>query len=496
MLSGREPTRAQAATPQQAARREAARQALVRCVLVLYGLVLCEGALRKWLLPEFSQALFFIRDPVLLLVYGLAFRHRLWPQRSSWLMLAWAMATFGGLLVLLQAAVGGESDNRWLLGAYGWRSYFFYIPLAFLIGAQFNSPDIWRFCRITLWLSLPVAVLVVLQFYAPIDAAINVGSAADAALQFRGTGQTAERTRPMGPFASGAGQQQFVAAAVALLLAALVTPPARRRVGKALMLLSALALMACLAFSGSRGTVLQCALAAAFALALLPLGRGMALRSRALLWPVLLGALALLAAPVVFPEGVAAFVERWSAASRVESEFAGGIFGRALFGLVDFMRLLPVVPPLGYGLGFGGNASLTLQATVDGVRPGLLVETDFARHMVDLGPALGLGFIAFRLALVLWLAAQVLRASRHGHQAMPMLLLSYAGYVLLLGQITGQGTINAYGWLFTGLCIAACRNAVPLAARANGAGASGRWKQGPRKPWASSRLPTRGFGAG
>ncbi len=38
-----------------------------------------------------------------------------------------------------------------------------------------------------------------------------------------------------------------------------------------------------------------------------------------------------------------------------------------------------------------------------------------------------------------------------------MMLFAYAGYVTLLSQITGNGSINVYGWLFTGLCLAACR---------------------------------------
>jgi len=43
---------------------------------------------------------------------------------------------------------------------------------------------------------------------------------------------------------------------------------------------------------------------------------------------------------------------------------------------------------------------------------------------------------------------------------MPMLLFGYASYLLLFGQITGNGTINVYGWMFTGLCIAATRSSL------------------------------------
>ncbi len=447
--------------------RERARRHLVGVVLVLYLLLIFEGALRKWLLPEYSQMLFFVRDPVLLYAYVLATRHGLWPQRSAWLRLAWAMAAIGLLLLLMQVAAGSSHDNRWLLGAYGWRSYFLALPLAWLVGAQFVASDLWRLLRVTLWLTLPVAALVTLQFFSPMDAAVNVGSASDTDLQFRGVGLNAERTRPMGLFASGAGQQQFVATAFALLLAACITPAAQRRAHPLLLLLSAAALLTCLALSGSRGTVLQCALSASFALGLAVLGRGTAVKTRALAWPLALGLAAVLLVPLIFPAGFAAFIERWTSASQAESGFTGGVFGRALFGLVDFTRLIDAVPALGYGLGYGGNASITLGAQLDGVMPGKLAETDFARHMVDLGPVFGLGYIAFRVALTLWLARRVWRATRQSANALPLLLFSYAGYVLLLGQITGQGTINFYGWLFVGLCIAATRAPSPRAATAS-----------------------------
>jgi len=74
------------------------------------------------------------------------------------------------------------------------------------------------------------------------------------------------------------------------------------------------------------------------------------------------------------------------------------------------------------------------------------------------------------------------------------MLLSYAVYVVLLGQVTGNGSINVYGWLFTGLCIAAAREAlrrsqpvVRASLPAQGARAASR---APR-PFASLRTPRR-----
>jgi hypothetical protein len=297
------------------------------------------------------------------------------------------------------------------------------------------------------------------QFFSPPGAPINVGTADDAAYQFRGLSQTFERTRPMGPFASGAGQQQFVAASFAALIAGFVASRGAGRPGVLTLAAGAAGLLTCIALSGSRGTVLQCALAVLAAIGVGFVGRGAGLKGRALLWPVGLSVVALIAYPLVFPEGYAALTERWSAAGRVEAKSFGdsGVLGRALYGLIDFVDLFDQVPVLGYGLGFGGNASITLGASVDGVMPGYLAETDYSRHMVDLGPLFGVGYIVFRLVLAAWLIAQALRATRLHADPLPLTLLSYVAVIVLSGQITGQGTINLFCWLYVGLLMAACQ---------------------------------------
>jgi hypothetical protein len=454
-------------------RAERARRQIVALVFVIYLLAIFEGSLRKWVVPQFSQALFFVRDPFVLMAYGLATVHGLWPKRNLFFKVSLGLCVVGVLLAAVQAMAGGASEHRLLLAAYGWRSYFMYTPLAFLVGAVFGREDMLRLFKLTLMLAVPIALLVAAQFFSAPGAPINVGSAAEEELQFRGLGQNVERTRPMGPFSSGAGQQQFVATTCAILLAFFIAPKSIRQPALPWLLVGAAGLMTCVALSGSRGTVLQCVISLVFALAVGVLGRGGGLKGRAFLWPLVLAAGAVVLYPLLFPEGFAAFTERWTHAQQTEvRSFEGGVFGRALFGLVDFVDVIDKVPTLGYGLGYGGNASTLLRAQVDGVQPGKLAETDFARHMVDLGPVFGMGYIVFRLILAAWLVGLVLRATRQSSDPMPMLLLSYAGYIVVMGQITGQGAINVYGWLFTGLLIASCKAASTTPSRAVRAAAS------------------------
>ena len=439
---------------------ERARKRLVMLVLAIYLLAIFEGSIRKYVVPEFGQYVFFIRDPFLIGAYVLATRFGFWPRNNALFKISLFMCVFGLLLFVLQTAVGGASATRVILGVNGWRSYCLYVPLAFLIGEQFKAPDLLRFAKLTLLLAVPIAVLVTLQFASPPGSPINIGVAAEEALQFKSVGLDLEHIRTTGPFTSSAGQQQFVATACALLLALLLLPASRRGVGFAPLMVAAGAILTCVALGGSRGTTLQCAMNVVFALAIGFIGRGATLKAKALALPLSLSAVAIVLYPIVFPTGFQTFMARWENAARSETAFEGGVFGRALYGLIDFFRLVDVVPAMGYGLGYGSNASITLRAEVDGIMPGLLAETDFSRHMVDLGPVFGLCYIAFRVAVVVWLARLVLQATRRVSDPLPMMLFAYVGFVVLLGQITGNGTISVYGWLFTGFCIAATRVAL------------------------------------
>ena len=440
--------------------RERARRRFVLTVFAVYLLVIFEGSLRKYVAPQLGQYIFFIRDPFVIYALALAAANGLWPRNHAFLNLSLMMGAFGLLLFAVQCVIFGLDATRLILGAYGWRAYFLYVPLAFLIGVNFSAEDLKRFGRLTLFLAIPIAVLVFVQFFSSPNAPINVGVAEDKSLQFESVGVTVDRIRTTGPFTSTQGQAQFTTLAFVFVMAAVLT--SRRTVSVPLLAASGAATLTCLALSNSRGTMLACGLVLLFAAGLALNGRGAALKAKALLIPGALLGIALLLYPIIFPEGYESFTSRWSSAAAAESNLTGGVFGRAVLGLLIFTRILDDVPPLGFGLGYGGNASLILGAVVDGVKPGLLAEADFSRQIVDLGPLFGVGYIAFRLVLLAWLARHVLIATRFGANALPMLLFAYAGNQILAGQITGHGSINGFAWIATGLCIAAARGSMPV----------------------------------
>jgi hypothetical protein len=436
--------------------RETSRRRITALITLSYVLLIFEGALRKWVFPSHSQLLFFIRDPIVLLVYFLALRHSLF-LRSKLLNAGVAFGVVGLIWVALQS-VGVASDiDKWpILAVYGWRNYFFYIPLTFVVAETFERRDIERLMKLTFLLAIPIALLVLIQFRSSPEAPINVGFAANIEEQFHGLTVDVEHTRPMGTFTSDVGQKEFAVSSLAMVLALWILPASRRWLTSWKLIVTTCAVLTCLAVSGSRGAILNAGVVVAAGVISAGMLRKSGVSARAIVLPTLIAVVAILAYPIAFPDGYSVFINRWNTAAAVETQyFAWGVVGRALYGFIDFISMIGSTPLMGFGIGLAGNARLTLGITIPGFTG--WAETDWARQIVDIGPLLGVAFIMYRVALVAWLGATCIRGARDRCDPLPFLLFAFVALDVLYGQITGHGTVNGYAWLFAGLALAAAR---------------------------------------
>jgi len=446
------------------ARQEVARRQIVRFIFIFYWFLVLEGALRKWGAPQFGQVIFFIRVPVALLVYATALRTRLWP-RSNVLMLGFYV--FSGIslpLVLIQFVLGGYGAKYLLVAGYGWMNYFFYIPLAFIVGEQFRENDIQRLIKHTTWLVIAATPIVLLQFFSPNSSVINLGSGLDESTQFRNLGAALGFVRPTGFFTSTSGQALFVTSALALLLPSFLQRHRLRGASLALHRFGAVAITLMAIFGQSRLLFAMASLVlAAASLGGIISGKQRVL-FRSLVGPVVLVVAVAALWPLLFPTSFDVFVTRWSVAAGYETRtFEFGFLGRALFGFYGFVHYIPDTPFFGYLLGLGGNAASQLawiqlpRAAMEWQGYGQWAEGGWARHIIELGPPLGICFIIFRVSLTSWLGMIVIRATRLSGNILPVVLFGFEGLLLLNGQITGNGTINGYAWVFFGFCIASAR---------------------------------------
>lgn len=444
--------------------RDAARQRIVTLIFIFYWLLVLEGALRKWGLPQLEEVFFFVRVPVALALYWTAFRHRRWPRTSAPVLGFYLFAVSATLLVPIQLIAGGYGQRYLLLAGYGWVNYFFYVPLAFLIAEQFRRDDLDRLTRHVAWLALASCPIVFLQFFSPADSVVNLGSGLDEANQFKNLGAALGFVRPTGFFTSTLGQAHFVASSAALLLATFLQRRSKPSLRPPLLWSGLIAVALMVVFSQSRALFLLLGLIlGAAAVGGLLTGRRRAVMRAAVLPALLVGTAAVLW-PLLFPTAFEVFMTRWSNAQQSETQlFQFGVFGRAFYGFYAFVYHLAETPIGGYLLGFGGNASRQLdwvqlpQAAYNWQRYGAWAEDGWSRHIIELGPLLGIGFIGLRVLLTLWLARKAIGAARRTGNTTALIVFGYVGIELLQGQITGHGTVNGFVWIFVGVCLAAAR---------------------------------------
>src|SRR6516225_3227129 len=231
------------------------RRLIVRLVFIIYFLLIFEGALRKWVVPQLGKPLFFIRDPFVLAIYILVFSKRI-RFRRGFLEIGCLFGALGLILIVGQRilAIREEELLPPVLSAYGWRNYFFYLPLAFIIGRYFDSRDLGRLIQITSLISLVMSVVVIMQFYSGPNAPINRGSSDNANEVYFNQTLPEGHIRAAGTFTSNLGLTAFAACQVAFALSLWLNSHRSRSLSFYLLLAcSTTGAVVSLSFSGSRG---------------------------------------------------------------------------------------------------------------------------------------------------------------------------------------------------------------------------------------------------
>jgi hypothetical protein len=154
-------------------------------------LIVVEGAIRKWLLPEYSTQIFAIKDLVLFgtFVLYLASRPARIPRVGS--LVVWV---FWALLVTAYAAIGGFSIENLI----GLRYYLAPLPLLLIIPEAIKRPeDLERVAAAAVIIAIPIGILGIIQYFSPTDSILNTyaWSTDELATTF-GTGDNLAPDRP------------------------------------------------------------------------------------------------------------------------------------------------------------------------------------------------------------------------------------------------------------------------------------------------------------
>jgi hypothetical protein len=409
---------------------------LKRLIWTYFWLLMFEGAIRKWLLPGLANPLLIVRDPVVILIYGIAIVCGLFP-RNFFVITTIALGIASAVASLIVQAQGGQGNL--FITLYGLRTNFLHLPLIFLLPKVFTAADFTRLGKWLLILVFPMAMLVAVQFRSSPDARVNVGAGGSVGGQIEvGFG----KIRPAGTFSYNTGLLAYVVLTSAYILGTQI----RKGAAHARLALAALpAIAIIIAVSGSRSTILSVGLIAVGVVFV------------CIKQPVFFGK----AAKGFFAIGMAYFCLMFWTEFRNglivhEARFVTGgglehgIVLRLLGDLAAPFGAVADTPLLGQGLGMGTNAASGL---LTGERAFLLAEGDWERVVRESGPILGFAFIGLRVAILFYLGCASLSALNRKNPV-PALVFCAALPQVLNGQL-GVPTTLGFAVFTAGLVLAA-----------------------------------------
>jgi hypothetical protein len=411
-----------------------------RLIWICFWLLIVEGALRKWVIPQLSVPLLLVRDPLVILAYFLAFRSRIFPNHlfvRATLFLAFIFFPAG-----LIATVFSDVSNVAVV-LFGLRTDFLYLPFIFLIPKVFTIEDVIKVGRYFLILSLPMAALMVLQFYASPDSFLNRGAGGE---QSRQIVSALGRIRPAGTFSFIVGPVFFYSLVSAFSLYGFFR---RGTYSTYLLVSAAIGILIAMSVGGSRSLVLNCSIVLAAYFLGSVLRPRMIGRSFQLLSFLAVIALCLSLLPFV-NDGLEVTGSRFEVANRVEDPVQ-----RIFIAYTDTYSSIDRIPPLGIGLGLGTNGGAGLLGATGMF---LLAENEWPRVIRESGPFLGTAYIVLRILLVFWIGRMALRVAGQDN-LLPLLLYSACFQAILSGQF-GQPTELGFATFAGGICLAAMQ--VPL----------------------------------
>lgn len=410
---------------------------LIRSLIWTYFfLLIFEGFLRM-VLPSFANALLVVRDPFLLLMYLVAHVSRAFPW-NRFVVMFWVL----GLMALVIGFF--QNPGMPLVTLFGFRASFLHVPLIFLMANVMDEQDVLQIGRWFLILSVPIAILMAMQFNFGPDHWLNRGLDN----QFEQIVSAKGKIRPPGTFSYALGPSLFYSCVVAFIMYAQFHQGA---ISRALTVVATASTCLALAVSGSRG-----ALASACMVVIISIVAVMITSPKQVTgfvkFAFLVGIGAFLATQFsIFSEGVDVFTQRIESASNAEGGLVGFI-NRAFGEYIAGIRAIGHAELTGAGLGVGTNAG---SAMIGGDRSFLLAEGEWSRVVLELGSFLGIIYLVMRTGLVFWMLKHSLNAVRHGRM-LPLLLFSASALTILSGQ-WAQSTALGFAVFGGGLTLAALK---------------------------------------
>jgi hypothetical protein len=412
-----------------------------RAVKTALVLAVIEGAIRKWVLPQASDLVYFLKDIILLGAYA---RYFIYEHKSK------RAVALPGLKILLWVAmilIGLQVFNIRLasaaVGMFGFKAYLLYVPLCFMLRDVFRSTEeLQSFLKWYLLLVIPVGALGALQFFSPPNSPINTyvaGEEADIAT-FGGPDDIV-RARITGTFSYISGYTAYLTVCQALLFSLLAVK--LNKVWMAILIGGQALLMGNMFMTGSRGPVFSGVIVFAGFLIFNQLARAREVR-KALTMLLLTAVVCGVASVYWFGDALDAFWQRVTTSDSTSERMASS-FTEPLIFLSD-----PEV--LGYGAGATHPGGAGLRARFGLTEPSVAppeAENETVRVMLELGV---FGFLVwYVLKLYLILALWRTRVQTRNPFLKNLALAAFLVHAIMFtGTTVLNHTAHVYFWFMAG----------------------------------------------
>ena len=409
-----------------------------RLIFLYCFLWIIEGALRKWVVPSLSMPLLVIRDPVALAIYYFAARARVFPV-NGWMTFVWGFTALIVAQAVFQASAGSVS---WAVAAYGTRCYVLHLPLIWVIPAVFGRKEIVTLGKWALFLALPMALLMVVQFQVGPDHWLNAATLKGGAQISASFG----RVRPPGLFSFIEGPIRYYALCTAFSIAGFLM---KGTFPRWLAIAGLAATLVAMSVSASRGLALGSAVVAAFGV-IAAFRSGKTLGAAIVVGILVVVVFGLISRSETIQEGVAAFTGRWVEGDEVHGTGRQVMASRFGAGFTSAFEWASRGGFLGEGVGVSTNLAGSLVGGRDAP-----VEGEWERIIYEVGPITGFLYLGWRTALAAWIIALGWRVLRAGNYV--CLLLGSACFLDVLSGFTKQPTALGYIGMCAGLTLASAR---------------------------------------
>lgn len=392
-----------------------------KLLLIYLILLITEGALRKWIFPSLSTPLLVIRDPFVFLLVVQGFRKNI---------LTSGYAKVSILLSLLATLTSMVMPHEKLpVIVFGARIFMLYIPCIFVISKIITIKDIYAIGRMCIYLSIPMTILVILQFFSPQSAWVNRGIGGS--LEGSGFGGAMGYYRPSAVFSFIQGYINYQGFVCTFLLAYIFDKKAQllAPIKPAILLCAIIMYLITIPLSISRTHLFQTIVIILFLII------GLFLTGKSLKKLATSAFILILIIPILLQfESVQLFLEvflsRFESAKEAEGDVLQGTIGDRWFGAMLRPWTMDV-PIWGYGIGTGTRVGLSM------IKSNMITDEDWTRIIYESGLLLGGGFIILRLWLTLRITVRSFQVTKKTTDVMPLLFLPCTLFFLPQGPLGG-----------------------------------------------------------